>query len=425
MTTAATLLILVAGATLVGLRANAGLTVGLLLTTPLFVRVSGDGLAMGTTVFEPQPGVTLPVAVFVFPIVFAHALAAPNLHPFAKLRRQDLLVLAFAGWGALVFVLSVLLGRGPAPLIFVQAVGPVAFYALGRMWRAQETLRPLFVGMVIGSVLTCLWLGVSAALGTPDIRYGGRIGDRLLGGITVYQAYDYLPLLLVFCLCGTLALLIESRKVRFASSAAILAGSIIVLYSRGALIAAAGATVTLLVLWQPNVSRRALVAAAVGLVLVFAGSVAVGIPATTRLVHSFSASDNGSESNSVRITSMRAATDIVGAQPLIGRGFEPTERAPGTAVEKTLNSHNQYLDYAVRGGPLLALLLMGLVGIIIVDAWGRARGAHGDRMVGAALAAICAALISGLFQSPFIQPLTAMPLWLVLGLLASGRHESG
>ena len=423
MTVAATLLILLAGATVIGLRGNAALTLGLLLTTPLFFRVSGEGLALGVTVFDPQPGVTLPGTVFVAPILFAHVLAHNGFRGWSELRRQDLLLCAFAGWAALVLVLAVLLGLSPAPLVFVQAVAPIAWFVLGRQWPARNTLTPLFTGMVIGGVLTCLWMAASALIDAPDPREGGRLSDELWGGITVYQAYDYFPVLLVVCLCGAIALFVESRKVRFASAAVILAGGIIALYSRGALLAAGGAIVVLLLLWRPAVSRRALVAAAIGASLLFAGSVAVGIPATTRLVNSFSTSDDGSESNSVRLTSIRAARDIVVADPVIGRGFEPTERAPGTEIAKTLNAHNQYLDHAVRAGVPLALLFLAFVGVAMVDAWRRARSAHGQILHAAALAALSAGLISGLFQSPFIQPLTAIPLWFLLGLLATNRPD--
>ncbi len=331
----------------------------------------------------------------------------------------DYYVAAFAGWAILVFAVALLLRKAPTPLVFAQTIAPVAFYGLGRISQSRKELVRLFEGLLAGSLLTCLWLGASIWTGQTLSRYNGRLSDQLIGGVTVYQAYDYFPLLLVIALCATVALCVELRNSWLAPAGAVVAGTVIALYSRGALLAAGAAAVVFLLLWRRAFPPRLLVGLIATGVVLFAGSLAGGVTATTRLVDSVTGGGSDGQSNLVRTASLRAAADRVADNPVLGRGYAATERAPGTEVAKTLNTHNQYLDYAVRGGVPLALLLLAVVCAACVRAWNAASLPGGDPLLAAIVAASAGAVVSGLFQSPFIQPLTAIPLWLLLGHLAS------
>lgn len=115
--------------------------------------------------------------------------------------------------------------------------------------------------------------------------------------------------------------------------------------------------------------------------------------------------------------------------PLIGQGFipesGPREDGRKVQIQRLYGAHNQYLDYALRGG---ILALIGLIGIILKSLWDtwrrRAKGDRGFQIVNNACFFIVIAVTMGnMTQLYFIQAYPATLLWLLIGYISVDRTE--
>ena len=402
------------GVTLAAMQWRPWFALGLTLAVPLFFRFSSDGIAFGESVFTPQAGVTLPLSV-VGAALFAGLIRA------VQVRHADAAVLAFVAWGLMVFVIGLAV-RTPAPLILLQVLGPGYFYVVGRSIERVADVKLLFIGLGTGAAAACLWLALSSVL--LDAASGSdAISDRLIGGLVVYQAYDYFPFLLVIASMILLSLFLSTKQLRYVALALFTASLVLLLRSRVALLSLLIAGVVLLVLERQRVSLRTSAAIAGACIVCLGVAFIGGIPSVTRLVQGVTnAQASVDESNRTRLESMRTAGRLVLSSPLIGRAFEPTGRDVGTGLRKSWNAHNQYLDLAVRGGLPLAFAFAAVVIAAVAPSVRRERMRWSSTALdpyrhGLIAITFAAAVASNMAQSTFIQPLTANAMWLFLGVL--------
>lgn len=130
----------------------------------------------------------------------------------------------------------------------------------------------------------------------------------------------------------------------------------------------------------------------------------------------------------------------IAASPLLGDMFIPTweERAGGEdiAVKRLFGAHNQYVDWGLRGGlPYLALAVLFSWGAVrrasrLASAAGRRLGQEYAVVGVGGVSFLLAALAGSNAQLYYIQMQTAVPIYLVLGLvyrthqLAAHEHDA-
>lgn len=412
------MLFLALAAVFLGLQWRPFLVIGFTAGSPFFFRLSEDGIDFGSSVFAPRPGVVLPLLVFAAPLCLS--LAPKLVWDRLPSNQADRLVVAFVGWSCLVFATTFAVTREAAPLVLIQILAPVVFYLVGRGADRDDDAWDFITGLVIGVTATCLWLALSEFSVPHNPAYGERIGDELVGGLTLYQAYDYFPILTVIAsVCGA-AWYVQTRQLLALWTSLVTAMMVLLLYSRSGIasLVVAGSIFA----WRERArfSPRTGALAVAGFAAAFVASLTLGLPAVSRIVDTVNpARASADNSNRVRANAISNAARIVIRNPVIGRGFRPTGRDPATKVSKTLNSHDQYLDYAVRAGVPLAAILIALLGLVARDSWRLPTSGRGPPYSALIAATIAAACVSNLVQSTYIEPLTAFPLWLILGLLVT------
>jgi O-antigen ligase len=405
-----------------------GLALGCVLAAPLFFEISSHGIALGHSILAPRRPLTLPVSVFAAPI-FA-PLAWEGLLRLRSgrpdQRRIDVLVMAFAGWAVIAFVYGYA-ERSARPLVAAQVVTPLYFFLVGKgMADEREELRDLARGFVAVTTGIAVLVAVSSAVfGRLPGLSDNRLGDRLIGDLYIFQAWDYFPLLLTLGALLAFGLFIaDGRDPRFGAAAAVLAMVTVGLYSRGGVLTLAAGIALIAVLLRRALPRHALVIGAVVGVGLIGASAAAGFAATQRIFDSAPFLGNKQdkalvdESNRVRLDATQVGLRQIKANPIFGEAMSPSEIDPVTGLSKTVNAHNQYVDYAVRGGVPLALLFLGVIGATLL----RLRAAQ-SRWRFSALAGIGAlaavTVVSNFTQVNFVQALTAFPLWLAVGVVAA------
>jgi len=203
-----------------------------------------------------------------------------------------------------------------------------------------------------------------------------------------------------------------------------------------------GAGSALMMVFLPRRQKRRLLLIAVALVLLSVLMVAfllaaevtkrtsgqIGlIDALGRRIVSF-ASPKTDASGPLRFAAWYRALELITQRPLLGHGwgselFGFTYYHKGRMREATLNSHNSYLDIAIKTGiPGLMAFLLFSIGSVL-RSMRRLKRNGSTRYSLALLTGVIAQLISAVFGSLFVSSTVAI-YWISLGLMeVSGRIE--
>jgi O-antigen ligase len=405
-------------------RGSVAIALGVALGAPLFFEFSSHGVFYSQSVLDAHAGATLPLSIFALAL-FGPELLAGVRQTWKRVRelgRVELLVVAFAGWATLAFAWGTVSGGGARPLIWVQVLVPLLAFLLGEGIATVKDMRGVLTGVVVACVATAVLLVVSSAvLASNPALFDSRLNDHVLGGLVIFQAWDYLPLLFVvaafmaFGLCRP-----DASAAPRLSATVILAVCVMALYSRGAALTLFVGTVVLGIGLRGRFTRRTRYLAVLGFVVIGLAFAALGGSSVQRIANTlgFGTADVAA-SDDTRTRATTQAIDQIKAQPVVGQAMRASYLDPVTGVSKTINAHNQYLDYAVRAGLPLALLFVAILVSALLRLWSLPRWESEPLWLGAAVALTAVALVSNLFQVNFVQPLTALPLWFLVGLSGS------
>ena len=317
---------------------------------------------------------------------------------------------------------GVLIGRSSLAVAFyLQTMIPLTAFYLGA--NANISIKRL-AGVVVGAIVasTVIVLASVALAGTVDPR---DLVGLVIGGIPQYR--NFYPAVLVV----GIALAFNFRYLRpraYTCALVVFALALPFVWSRsGMAMVVIALTVSIyLYLRRPPFSRRPSRA----LIVVSAGVVASAVVAML-LNFSVIASriDNsgvvaGGPGDQRRLSLAETAISYIIDSPITGRAFLPEAeliRDPDDVVS-TFKAHNQYLDFALKGGILAAALFIALLfsGLRVgATAW-RTGPSLEARRLGAAMMSIVAAVSFGaMFHLLFVQPYTASLLFFLLGFASS------
>ncbi len=312
------------------------------------------------------------------------------------------------------------------PLLFVALMA----LALRTARAPDESMRALLAAMVAGGAL----VGLLGALQFAGLNLVPLLGDKVghsddrivVEGVqrvsSVYGHPNNLGLYMgrVWPLAAGLALSARGGRARWLlGCAALLAlAGLLVSFSRGAWLGAAGAVLvlalverqrTLALLRHPAV----LAAGAVVLVALVAGALA-GVERLNPL----------GATSGVRLKTWASALAMLRDHPLLGVGLDqfrplyPHYMHPslaGTNEQYTAHPHNLLLDVWLRMGVAGVIAFGWLLVRFGRGVWARWRAARGDWLLAGVAAAMVAALLHGLVDSFYFWPDLALWFW-VLGV---------
>lgn len=303
-------------------------------------------------------------------------------------------------------------------IYLIQTVLPLSAFVLGIFSRRDP--RAIARGIMLGGILNA----VLAVYFAGGVRPGGDTVERVASYIPQFR--NLLPPTIMAALLFAIAFRRHERRLAIATIA-FCSLFLPLLWSRSALVVLiAGGLVLLVAEMRVSPGRMGSSAAArasrnTGLLIIAIGTIGSVVDLTLGGV----LGDRGEAGlfGGGDETRLNVAAEAVGRiirSPLFGDSFLPVGnvRAGGqnAAVEILFPSHNQYLDYAIRGGVLLsALFLLLLVGSIrrsykmslsvgIVGAYGRA-----------ALGTLAGVALGAAFQLYFVHGITASILWFLVG----------
>ena len=402
---------------------------GIALGTPLFFQISDTGVEFSRSVLDTREGFTVPVSVFALPLFLPEIAFGLRriFRPVTKLTHSEQAVIFFCGWALIAFAWGAARG-GARPLILLQVLQPLLLWVIARGFDSPVEFRRFLEGLVVACLATAILMVVSTAIlpqnpAIPD----HRLNDTVLGGFVLFQAWDYLPVLLVVAAFVAFGLHHQAaeRREKYLAASAVLILVTPVLYSRGAMLTLLGGLVLLAFAIRHRFGWRLRLAAVSSICVLVVVSSAVGGSSTQRIVETLGVGAGATKpSDEIRSEALGRAVRQVIAQPVVGRAMTPTDTDPVTGVRKTVNAHNQYIDYAVRGGLPLMLSFGAILFFTLRTLWRRARHSSDPLWVALAAAVTAVACASNLAQVSFVQPLTAFPLWFLLGIVGS-RAFSG
>jgi O-antigen ligase len=168
-------------------------------------------------------------------------------------------------------------------------------------------------------------------------------------------------------------------------------------------------------------SRRFVVAAATLIVLAAVGAVTVTLGLTeqrTRL-NDLQASDSD------RVSLAQESSERIAGNPLVGDAFRThgSDLVGGAVAnfDRLFPSHNQYLDYGIRGGALALVLLvvfLAMTAWLLFWRWVKDAPEDFNPLYGAVLAFLMALVPAGLTELYISQTWTGVAIMLVLGAVA-------
>jgi O-antigen ligase len=392
----------------------------LVATLPLFVDV-----AQGTMpVFQLVTGFGEPDAAgsrlhLVLPLVAVLALAA-LLRKQPSLRRPlpivvMLLVLDFT----LAITWGLLNGAGVVGFVFfVQTIVPLVAWLAA--YRVSPTPRTVARAVMLGVLAVAV-----VALGYTLLS--GGVGDAYYSSIALEDPFPqyraYYPALVALAIALAVA---HIRTDRVLSSATIIASLVLlpIMWSRAGILMVVVAFVASIfwchyrrLTWR---GRFAVVAAtAVVLGAVGTATVTVGLTEQRTRLNDLQASDSD------RVALAQESSERIASNPLVGDAFRThgSDLVGGAVAnfDRLFPSHNQYLDFGIRGGApalLLLVVFLALTAWLLFWRWVKDAPEDFDPFYGAALAFLMALVPAGLTELYISQTWTGVAIMLVLGVVA-------
>jgi hypothetical protein len=411
---------------LMWLRPQAGAALSLAVCTlPLFVNLSQHRLtlfnALHATAIADTTGTRVHIGVL-FIIVAActtlgRSIGRPNRSLFGRAFMLCLLGL-FSGSMAI----GALSGAGAVGVSFyVQTLLPLLAWYVA----ARSGLSPGAVGrIVMWCVLITLALIFAITLASGSIKVNFLTVSRLEGVIPQYSSY--FPFLVMVALA--LAISTWELNVRLSRVVAVACcASLPITWSRAGLgmvaIAAAIAFLT-----RPGGHNRQLRA-----VVLLAGVLSLG-SALLRVLHMGILGERESNasvlaaSDATRVQLAHEAVSRLASHPLLGDNFVPYSSflVGGREADfaRLFPTHDQYLDYGLRGGLVAIVLLVGVLSVYALRAFRLALSCRDREMscFHSALTAIIAAAAVGNFAQLYVtQAWTGIVLFFLLGVSAASE----
>jgi hypothetical protein len=393
-------------------------------------------------------GQTVPVVSILCLVVFARirfnrwrgstALPRGGLDAFVRL---------FSGAAVLAAAYGLLRFHNPITLLYAaQTIAPLSAYVVARHLVLDDAdVQTAWRGIVFGAAGFAAVLLGNELLKRPIWDLFAQPIHGTVGALNIYQANDYLPFLWAIVAVTSGPLLFDRRTsgVLLASSLVLLGVCVGALYARGALLLLIMGTLLGAVgssdLWRTK--RRA--AAVFGCGVIVAAAF-ISSPAGVRLRDRGQALLNGERLATVvgnegslrdRLFSMRVVADYVGAHPLFGSGLTPVShrdlspRIASLSARQIFPAHNQYLDVALRGGQVLLLAFLLLLGAAMQRAWMACRLTRNDFSLplarGIVIALFMTIALGNMYEQNHVQPLTAFFLWFLAGMVETMVARAG
>jgi putative inorganic carbon (hco3(-)) transporter len=299
---------------------------------------------------------------------------------------------------------------------------PVVFTAIARI----AEIRPIVWGWAVAGSASGLWAFVQfwtkrqhALIEHRDV-YAAYVGDRATGFMGHWMAFGAVQMIALMMVIALL-LFAPPRRYRWLilSAISLIAGSIVIGWTRSVWLATGVGAVYLVAVWRP----RMLALAPLLLVVVWFIS-----PRSVReRVVSIYRPHGQVDSNSHRYVTMRTGLAMIQAHPVFGVGPE----MPGKQFDQYVppdiarplptgfygHLHNVYLQYAAeRGLPALGMFLW-MIGVMLRDWWGRARSTvdvHRRAILHGSIAAVLAVLVEGFFEHNLGDSEVLSMFWVVV-----------
>ena len=392
----------------------------LVATLPLFFDAAGRTmpiLQLVTGFGEPDvSGSRLHLAV---PLVAVLALVALVRRRPSLLRPLPVLVLLMIASFTLSVAYGLTEGAGLVGLLFyVQTLVPlVAWLALYRVAPAPRTVaRAVMLGVLALAVTALVYTLLNGGI---DNAYYSSIA--LEDPFPTYRAYY--PALMALAVALAVAHIRTDRVLSIATLTAIVL-LLPITWSRAGIlmvVVALGASLVLCHIKSLTWRGRFAVAAVSVVLLGAVGAVAVTVGLTEQRTHL----NDLQASDSDRISLAQESSERIASNPIVGDAFKPEgSDLPGGAVanfDRLFPSHNQYLDYGIRGGlPALVLLVafLGLTGVLLFRRWVTSAAGAVDPFFGAVLAYLAALAPGALTELYISQTWTGVVIMMVLGTAA-------
>ena len=378
-------------------------------TMPVFQLVTGFG----------EPDVAGSRLHLVLPFVAALALVA-LLRKRPSLRRPLpavvlLLVLHFS----LSITWGLLNGAGLIGFVFfVQTIVPlVAWLAAYRVAPTPRAVaRAVMAGVLVVAVVALVYT-----------MFNGGIGNAYFSSIALEDPFPqyraYYPALVALGIALAVAYVKTDRLLSVATITVCLL-LLPIMWSRAGILMVVVAFVASIVLchfrgmaWR----RRFAVAAATAVVLAAVGlvSVTVGLTEQRTQLNDLQSSDSD------RVALAQESSERIAGNPLFGDAFRAhSSDLVGGAVanfDRLFPSHNQYLDFGIRGGApalLLLVVFLALTSWLLFWRWVKSAPGAFNPFYGAALAFLVALVPAGLTELYISQTWTGVAIMMVLGAAA-------
>lgn len=305
---------------------------------------------------------------------------------------------------------------------YVYLMLPVVFTAVTRV----SQIRALVWAWAIAASASGLWAVAQFwtkreyAMAQHTDFYVAYVADRatgFMGHWMTFGAGQMIALMLVIALL----LFAPPRRFRWmaAIAIAVIAGSIVIGWTRSVWVATAVAFLYLIAVWRP----RLLLLAPLLLVIGWFAS-----PRSVReRVVSIYRPHGTVDSNQHRYVTLRTGIEMVKTHPVLGLGPEMPgkqfQQFVPADIERPLpdgfygHLHNVYLQFAAeRGLPALAVFLW-IIGRILGHWWGRARtttDANGRAILHGSIAALLALLVEGFFEHNLGDSEVLSMFWVVI-----------
>ena len=330
---------------------------------------------------------------------------------------------------------------------YIQTLAPLAMYFVGaHLIRGNELLPRIPLQIIIINTVTILLM--MTFLYREGLLFGPASTGSYNLSLVFPQSRDLYPpiyFLSIFCIIYVLFWDCRSygRLVFCVVATAIHVLFIHYMWARAAILGAAFALIAILYFeWRhaQQITVRTEAIRKLGqiyLVMAGIGFASMVLMTGGILAERFQHSEDLQDSDLTRLELAVGAVQRLLKQPLVGHMFIPdTDVLVGGVqvdVLRLFPSHNQYLDYALRGGVQSGLLLIALV------VWGIREGLRPyparsppenidalRRYLGAFMIMIA---VGAFFQLYFVQNLAASIVWYCLGILArlsaTARHPLG
>ena len=388
---------------------------------PLFFDVADRSLSLLGLLGVGGPGRVIPgstrlplSAAAVAALVLAVVLVRPRgQHP-----PGTRIVVGLLAWFSLSLGYGLVIGRHSSSVVFYgQAVVPLlAFLATAHARPRSRSMTRAFLGAVLFTVLVTLAYALTHGM------LGSAYTTSLAIEAAIPQYRSYFPVLMATAVALAVTHLTRQR----ALSVAVLLGVTVAVpftWSRGGLsmIGVAGVAAFLMAPWRIRLRRRVAVLAGLAVLAAYPvyRLVGGGILAQREALSNLSASDSN------RIVLAREALDHILANPLVGDAFRPYSAVLQGGAQadfaRLFPSHNQYLDYGIRGGLVAIGLLLALLVVVTGRALALRRHPDPDTAAFASgmLAALVAVVLGSLGELYFSQPWSGSAILMLLATVVA------